>query len=245
MQTISYAIIGSGALASHFMEYFSLLKIPYRNWARNSADPEMLSIKDCSHILLMISDTAIPAFIQENTWFGDKFLIHFSGTVVLDKVFSCHPLMSFGSSFYSLEQYQKIPFICSPDTNFSQLFPQLPNSWSSLSDDLRPLYHLALTMAGNYTVLLWQFAAELFDNKLNLDPEQLFPYLKQISINIEQNLAGALSGPLKRGDIETLNKHQELLKNSEWLKVYQSFLEAYRSEPIPFQKQGESNENNS
>ena len=234
MNSQTYGFAGNGRLAKHLQYYFSLLNIPYVSWNRGSGVSASETLKDADVILLCIPDDALndftAAFLDSGNYGNiNKILIHFSGVVSIEGVYACHPLMSFGSDLYSLEEYDQIPFVCSEGCNFSALFPLLKNRWFTLNDEQRLMYHMSLSVSGNFTVLLWQFARTIFKDNLNLDPDLLLPYLNRITANLNKNPDTALTGPLVRGDGNTINKHLKILDGSPWLDVYNAFIKTYNS----------------
>lgn len=227
----NYGIIGAGKMARHFSHYLDLLKISYQQWSRNT-DPEFKKIrnafKDCNPILLLISDTAIEPFIQQHTFLKNKNLIHFSGSLVTPLATSTHPLMTFSDNLYSLETYRTIPFVLEQNSKLSDLLPGLKNSSYVLKTEQKALYHALCVLSGNFTVLLWQkFFAEL-EESLNLPKAIAFPYLEQITKNLQQD-GKVLTGPLARGDQTTIQANLTALSNDPFQKIYQAFLETYNT----------------
>ena len=83
----------------------------------------------------------------------------------------------------------------------------------------KPLYHLAAVLSGNMGLTLSSIAAGIINEVLGPDPQE---YRKEISIylqsvlkNIRENSwADALTGPVKRGDQKTLDKHMDALEKA-------------------------------
>lgn len=92
----------------------------------------------------------------------------------------------------------------------------------------KTLYHAALCMASNYLVVLEKLAADLLV-EAGIDREAALPAMLPLISGAVDNLAncglpGALTGPISRGDAETLEKHlRELEKRrSKSLELYKS-----------------------
>ena len=101
-------IIGSGRTSKHFAHYFQLLALNFQTWSRS--EPWALletRLEKASHVLLLISDSALAGFYQENLKHLNKVVIHFSGALELDGMISAHPLMTFTNELYDLHTYQK------------------------------------------------------------------------------------------------------------------------------------------
>jgi len=82
----------------------------------------------------------------------------------------------------------------------------------------KPLYHAAACVASNYLVTLVDLALELYE-KIGISKEEglkiTLPLLKTTLENIERlGVKEALTGPLERGDAETIRSHLQALKAS-------------------------------
>ncbi|HEY8925041.1 MAG TPA: DUF2520 domain-containing protein [Polyangia bacterium] len=78
------------------------------------------------------------------------------------------------------------------------------------------LYHAAAVLASNYVVALGDLARGLFI-KAGVPPEAALPALVPLMSSVVQNLAkvglpGALTGPVERGDVSTVERHLEALE---------------------------------
>ena len=231
----SFLIIGNGRFARHLRHYFSLEKIQFQSWHRGQS-PELLtnSLASATHVLLAISDRAITSFAESIASFEDKTLVHFSGSITVDGVSGAHPLMTFSNDLYDLETYRRIPFIVeSEGPAFETLLPGLNNPWHAISRGQKPLYHALCALSGNFTVLLWEKVFADFSAKLGLPREVLVPYLCQITENIACSSEGgsALTGPLVRGDFETVERHLKALEGDAFRDVYAAFVTAYLRSP--------------
>lgn len=226
-----YLLIGSGRLSTHFEAYLRLLGLPVLVWSRrNHLQADLIAkAEQATHILCLISDSAIESFLKENSnLFKEKTVAHMSGSLVSELAPSVHPLMTFrDSALYDLETYRSIPFVLEKDRkSISELLPGLPNSSFEIEPAQKPLYHALCVMSGNFTTLLWQKAFSDFESKLSLPHEILLPYLKQITRNLEQNPSGALTGPLARKDLATVQRHLQELEGDEFAMVYRGFAQA-------------------
>ncbi|MFH1131135.1 MAG: DUF2520 domain-containing protein [Pseudomonadota bacterium] len=77
------------------------------------------------------------------------------------------------------------------------------------------LYHVAAAMASNHAVALWDVAQGLLE-KVGLEKdrarEALLPLLQSTLENVQRvGLPEALTGPVRRGDTKTIQKHLEIL----------------------------------
>ena len=225
-----YTIIGDGRLAKHFCHYFSLMKIEFSHWYIE-LEHNLLQekVSDSNIILLAISDGSIEPFIEsEKGLLKDKMLIHFSGALVTDKAVGCHPLMTFSEELYDLELYNSILFCLDEGSpEFNVLFPKLTNPHIVIPTGLKPYYHSLCVLANNFTCILWQkFYDEMIEN-FGAEPKNLDNFLKVTTSNILNGYKTCLTGPLVRGDKDTIKKNISSLNLDPFKKVYESFVDVY------------------
>lgn len=246
-----FGLIGDGRLARHLAHYFLLKNLPLKRWSRRMSElasqpvqPEQTSgptfwptlwkdsLKDCSVILLAVSDRAIEPLAEEirsTPGFENRTLIHFSGALSTDKAWGFHPLMTFAEAPYSLEKYEEIPFLLDEDAPpFSDIFPSFKNPSARIPRHQKALYHAWCVMGGNFTAFLWTQMFEAFSNELGLNPALAIPYLKQVSETLLKNPKTARStwtGPIVRGDLKTIEAHLKALEDHPYQSIYRAFLE--------------------
>lgn len=93
----------------------------------------------------------------------------------------------------------------------------------SLNSHQKEILHIAAVFFSNYVVTLGGIADRLIKENIDgADLKVLSPLIRQTINNLEQlEPAKALSGPIARGDIETVEKHLETLKKEDDIeKVY-------------------------
>ena len=234
-----YAIIGGGRLARHMRHYFTLLNLPVSCWTRDRNSPtntysmadanERLraTIEPASHALLLVSDAAITELLKRYPFLHEKTLVHCSGALSIPGVAGAHPLMTFSHELYTLERYRQIPFMVDSGYAFTRLLPGLPNPHFPIRMEDKPRYHALCVMAGNFSQILWQATAERF-SAMGLPPSTLEPYLQQVVQNFVCQPGAALTGPLSRGDNNTIERNLRALAGDPLQPVYQAFLELYR-----------------
>lgn len=225
-----YGIVGNGRVARHLVQYFDLLSVPYVLWRRGSESQLADVFQSVNIVLLLISDSSIEKFIDENPTLLSRKLIHFSGSHLSARVFGAHPLMTFSETLYDIETYKKIPFVIDNSKgDFHSYFPTLPNPVYAIAPERKGFYHSLCVLSGNFSTLLWQKVFFEFETKLDLPAEILIPYLRQTFKNLETSLnhSDVLSGPLKRGDTNLIRANLKALENDPYQKVYESFVAAY------------------
>lgn len=225
----NYLIVGSGRTAKHTQHYFSLLDIPFNSWNRSSAYSFSESIGTAYKILVLITDDAVENFITESKHLvGDHVTwIHFSGALSTPLAESAHPLMTFGESLYDLDVYKNIPFITETGRkSFKELFSELPNKSFAIETEKKAFYHAWCSIAGNFTSILWKEFFFRLENDLGIKRESSYPYLFQIISNVMTN-GNPVTGPLARGDEQTIKKHLSALNEDPFKRIYESFVEVY------------------
>lgn len=154
-------------------------------------------------------------------------VIHLSGACPLDeldKLRTARPDVEIGS----LHPLQSLP---SPELGVARL----PGSWCAvegpasverlaLSLGLRPFrvapdrraaYHAAATIASNHLVALLGQAARVAD-AAGIPPEALLPLVRSSVDNVDTlGAAAALTGPVARGDADTVTRHLDALDPDE------------------------------
>jgi len=92
-----------------------------------------------------------------------------------------------------------------------------------VEEEARILYHAAASVASNYLVTLQQEAAELMERAGVADPRAvLAPLVRRSLDNWVERGPDALTGPVARGDRETVERHREALSTH-----YPDLLELY------------------
>lgn len=219
----SYLIIGGGRLATHLAHYFSLLDIPYYQWTRQTEHPLSTLLNPIQKVLLAVSDDAIEPLAKS---IPNKTLIHFSGVLSTKLAEGAHPLFTFGPDLYNLETYRTIPFITEKGNSpFFDHFPELPNLFYEIDSVQKPLYHAWTSMAGNFSsFLIMEYVKKI--KEMNLPASLAKPYLSQVLKNSLQSHS-ALTGPIARGDNQTIQKHLDVLEEN-FKPLYQSFVQLIR-----------------
>ncbi len=256
------AIVGNGRVARHMIQYFELVGQPYKHWFRNSLkssiaeQPSRLArykhqlkhlfnfhrrdslsdvVQAVQTVLLLIPDDQIESFIQQNPCLKLKQLVHFSGSLTTVHAAGCHPLMTFGHDLYDLAQYQSIPFVVDQSFDFKQTFPLLNNQVYSIKPEQKVMYHAMCVMAGNFSQLLWQATGE-YIKQMGLPADLMHPYLLQNTQNFINDPGKALTGPFVRGDVKTIEQHQQALQAHPLGEIYQSFYHLYHQPIQPIQR---------
>jgi predicted short-subunit dehydrogenase-like oxidoreductase (DUF2520 family) len=93
----------------------------------------------------------------------------------------------------------------------------------ALADDKRATYHAGAAIASNFLVTLHRTASQLFE-EAQVPPEALVPLMQR---TIENGFD--LTGPISRGDWETVDRHRAALRGSGFEQAYDALVEATRT----------------
>jgi predicted short-subunit dehydrogenase-like oxidoreductase (DUF2520 family) len=231
-----YALLGGGRVARHMRHYLSLLNLPVSGWARDRKSALnthaiddtrarlRATIEPASHVLLLVSDAAIPEVVRRYPFLHEKTLVHCAGALSFPGIAGAHPLMTFSDVLYEPEQYRRVPFIVERGHRFGKLLPGLPNPHFEIAPEHKARYHALCVMAGNFTQILWQAVTARFDG-MGLPAAALEPYLRQLAENFIVARGSALTGPLSRGDGATIERNLGALAGDGLQHLYRAFLE--------------------
>jgi predicted short-subunit dehydrogenase-like oxidoreductase (DUF2520 family) len=92
-----------------------------------------------------------------------------------------------------------------------------------LDDDRRALYHAGAAIASNFLVTLHRVASTLLA-EAGAPPEGLVPLMRRTIDN-----GFELTGPIARGDWETVSRHREVLDGTGFERLYDALAEATRA----------------
>lgn len=182
-----------------------------------------------------IADTATK-LASAVAWTSDTLAVHTSGlrtSEVLQpfkekkvQTASMHPCLSFSGQ--SQENLQDVPFILEGENRAMNRLERLIHRFQGipfrLKADEKPRYHLACVMMSNYLVALFQMAHEVTADS-NISFRTFIPLVQSTLNNVQKKgAAGALTGPILRGDVETVRVHLQILESAD-----KRILEAYRA----------------
>lgn len=165
----------------------------------------------------------------------DKIFVHMSGALtssilseLSQNVFSLHPLQSFSDIDKAVLDLDKTYFSLEGKNNLNyieKLLNKISNKYFILNEDQKIKYHLSACVFSNYLVTLMDFGMKLLEDiGINKDEGLLAmdPLIMATYSNIKKNSTKlALTGPIQRGDLNTLKKHLNQLDGID-LEVYKS-----------------------
>jgi predicted short-subunit dehydrogenase-like oxidoreductase (DUF2520 family) len=131
-----------------------------------------------------------------------------------------HPLVSFADPQVALEQLKSAAFGIEGDEPARAVATELVRALGAqavfLEAESLPLYHVGAVIASNYVVALADAARGLLV-KAGVPEAQALPALIPLLSSVVQNLAtlglpGALTGPVERGDVSSVEQHLRTLE---------------------------------
>jgi len=141
-----------------------------------------------------------------------------------------HPLVSFADARVAVEQIRHIAFGIEGDPPARAMAARMVRAMGAQSVTLTaenlPLYHTGAVIAANYVVALADMAQALLV-KAGVPQDQALPALIPLLASVVQNLSqlglpGALTGPVERGDVSSVEQHLRILESKapEMLELY-------------------------
>ena len=144
---------------------------------------------------------------------------------------SFHPLKAFKAGYLDAAAFNAVECVIEGDEIacawLSQSFKALGANIITINPEAKSAYHAAACMASNYLITLALCSEDLF-LKSGINPDQarlIIGKLMQGNLNnlIESQLiAQSLTGPLERGDIDTLALHLSAIDNPSIKKLYKA-----------------------
>jgi predicted short-subunit dehydrogenase-like oxidoreductase (DUF2520 family) len=186
-------------------------------------------------IFIAVQDSEIKNVVEkftQNPPKSETFFFHTSGSLSSEvlsslkdkncKTGSIHPLVSISDSFIGVKRFKDSYFCVEGDSEAvkiaEKIVKDLGGKSFSIETKYKTLYHAsAVTACGHFAALI-NTAAEMLETcgiKKSEAKKILMPLVKSTFENMEeQSFAEALTGTFARGDLETLEKHIETLKEN-------------------------------
>lgn len=208
--------IGTGCVINHIEQLSSQ---PARLWMIATPDDV---IRHCAEQLAELSNINW----QKTIIFHTSGLKTSAELAALKKlggiVASAHPAHSFASPVRSLSTFESTVCTLEGDTpaieSINALFRAIGGQTTTIKTETKPLYHAATVMASNYLIALLN-ASETLLEKAGIEAALacaiLSPLMRQSLENgLNDGPANALTGPIARGDINTLQAHLKAIEKS-------------------------------
>ncbi len=172
----------------------------------------------------------VETIIDTNVTLTGKKIAHMSGahsssvlSALKEKgayIYSIHPLQAFASVEQSVQDLKNTVFSIEGDTEgdntLEKILSKMGNEYFTITAKQKSLYHAAACILSNYLVTLMDYGLSLYE-QIGIDKEKmctaLAPLLKGTLNNVlELGTEKALTGPIDRGDINTVDMHLQALE---------------------------------
>ncbi|MFC1860497.1 Rossmann-like and DUF2520 domain-containing protein [Chloroflexota bacterium] len=192
-------------------------------------------------ICITTPDDAIASVASEIRWHKGQSVVHCSGALSTDileparklgaRVGAFHPLQTFASVREAIENIPGSTFAVEAKepllSTLKEMATALDGNWIELKASDKMAYHAAAVIACNYLVTLVKLATDLWQS-FNVSPSEatqaLLPLIRGTLHNIDTvGIPQCLTGPIARGDVETIKKHIDTLQ-----RVAPALLPAYQ-----------------
>lgn len=145
-------------------------------------------------------------------------------------VASFHPLKAFKINYLEADAFNRVDCVLEGDKPvcdwLTDAFTSLGAHLVAIQPEAKATYHAAACMASNYLITLAACSEALFLEAgiTSQQSRQMMVHLMQGNLNNLQNtksIADSLTGPLARGDIQTISLHLGAIENKDMRHLYQ------------------------
>ncbi len=230
------AVIGAGRVGNTMHRACSAAGLEVRLAGREDA---LAACRASEAALLCVPDAEIPAAARAIAEAIPplRFVGHTSGATRLEALAACSDR---GAATFSVHPLQTIPdgsaeltgapcAIAGRNASAEGLALKLAEALEmrpfAVAEERRAAYHAAASMASNFLVALEESAAGLLAEAGVADARELLaPLVLRTAANWAERGADALTGPIARGDRETIARHTEAIRElaPELLPVYEA-----------------------
>jgi predicted short-subunit dehydrogenase-like oxidoreductase (DUF2520 family) len=183
-------------------------------------------------VLVTVPDDQLPGLVEGlaavDAWRAGQIVVHTSGRYGISVLqpaskagavsLALHPVMTFTGTSLDVDRLAGASFGVTAPTAFLPVADALVLEMEAepvhVSEQARPLYHAALAHASNHLVTLQASSADLLREAGVTDPQRLLRPLVEAALDNVMRLGdSALTGPVVRGDTETVVRHIDEIGN--------------------------------
>ena len=184
-------------------------------------------------VIIATWDQAMIPVINEINWRPDKGVVHtsgFFGTDILEpakragaRVGGFHPAQLFANLDQALGVLPGSTFCLLGEPplldTLKEMVSALKGNWIVLKPEEKPLYHVALAFASDFTMVCNKIATDLFQ-RFGVPPSEsikaIAPIIRgTVDSIINLGFPDCFSGPITRGDLSVIGKHVETLEKNQ------------------------------
>ncbi|MCD4653849.1 DUF2520 domain-containing protein [bacterium] len=215
-------------------------------------------LKKCNFLLICVPDNKIISAIAEikDLIPRKSVLVHTSGIsghgILSDyaeefNTGAMHPFMAFPSVPDKTISFNGIGFGITADEAVTKLLKEIVHDLGgfpvTIPDDKRVLYHASAVFASNFTVFLEKIAGDIIE-KTGITQKESHKLIAGLTDSVRNNLSEltpdkAISGPVVRGDWQTVDAHLRALEKifPEFAGIYKEISRlmtlAFKFNPLP------------
>jgi predicted short-subunit dehydrogenase-like oxidoreductase (DUF2520 family) len=186
-----------------------------------STDYQKLDLNHFKAVFLAVPDAQILETYTnlKNLFLASTVFYHLSGALYFPEIIGLHPLMTFTKNDHKIS-YDLVPLFTDNEA-FYVRYAKLNNNLKYISPALKSKYHAMAVMLGNFSQYYLQIVKDHFPEDLCFKDYEMLTEFSVKNI-FSENSRSLLTGPLVRGDFQTLQKHKEVLKSekSKVLDIY-------------------------
>lgn len=238
---ISIVLIGTGNVSRHLFDTFSLstkikvVQVVGRNekalryFSNVSTTTKFNTVADADLYIIAVTDDAITK-VSKSIGIRNGLVVHTSGSVAMNALSHyntgvLYPLQTFSKD--KKVDFKTVPLCIETEkkTDFKllkEVAESLSKSVYEISSKQRKTIHLAAVFANNFTNQLYHISHEICEQN-DVPFNILKPLIKETTKKLETlKPIEAQTGPAKRNDQETLERHLAQLDSSEYKDLYRS-----------------------
>lgn len=238
---ISISIIGSGNVAQHLIkaivksDHLELVQVFARHpetishlISSDQITSEIAVLKEANLYIISVSDDAIQS-VSNSLVFSDKLVAHTSGSVAMEDLNDSnrkavlYPLQTLSKK--KEVDFTSVP-LCIEAQNEADLHlltkvtSHLSNHVYNVNSDQRKSLHVAAVFVSNFTNHLYKIGNDICTEH-QVPFEILKPLITETAKKIQTlDPADAQTGPAKRNDSTTINKHLAILTDENQKEIY-------------------------
>lgn len=250
---ISVAILGTGNLASHLLAAFDKSNIEcatliVRDPSKGRDLIQRMGMKASVHaekdlrtlkadvIMLAVPEGALIEIQQHYRFDPSQLVVHTSGAEPLqslnhERCGVFYPLQSFTKGV--TVDFKKIPILIEandPETAMvlKELAQAISHTILDVNSEERLTLHLAAVMVNNFTNHFYTLTDDLL-SKTPFSLELLFPLIEETIRKMKAiGAKEAQTGPARRGDVKTIERHKDLLNDELMREIYELITNSIR-----------------
>lgn len=243
---VRIVLIGTGNVATHLFDAFSksaaldVVQVYGRSTAnlhhfsdKVATTTNIAQLVKADMYIIAVTDDAI-AEVAGQIPFDDHMIVHTSGSVEMEVLLSKNPKKKKVGVFYPLQTFTKgiavdfsdIPICLEANSKegleqLQKLAKTISKSTYTINSEQRKSLHLAAVFVCNFVNHLYHIGHDLA-HQHQLPFDILKPLIKETARKIEDGIPKDVqTGPAKRNDTGTIEKHLNQLDNKTYRELYQ------------------------